>query len=130
MSSHPGWDPRPVAGTAVKPALALGSWVAFHQEGGKTMAMGDLVLTQAEVSPVLTKLEQSGVEPTALHNHLLRESPHVMYLHIEGEGDPIKVAQAVHAALALTGTPAASPAAPGRRGSGPRQQRGVSGTGI
>jgi len=99
-------------GVAVKPALALGSWVAFHQEGGKTMAMGDLVLSEAEITPVLGKLQQSGVKATALHNHLLRESPHVMYLHIEGEGDPVKIAQAIHAAVALTGTPAAPPNAP------------------
>jgi hypothetical protein len=111
--SMPRGDLKVTAGgVAVKPALALGSWVAFHQEGGKTMAMGDLVLTEAEITSVLTKLEQSAVEATALHNHLLRESPHVMYLHIEGEGDPVKIAQAVHTALGLTGTPAAAPNAP------------------
>lgn len=106
------------AGVSLKPVLALGSWVAFHQESGKTIAMGDLVLTEAEITPVLTKLEQSGMEATALHNHLLRESPPVMYLHIEGQGDPVKIAQAVHAALALTGTPPAAPNAPPSPASG------------
>ena len=100
-----------LAGVALKPALALGSWVAFRQDGGKAMAMGDLVLLQNEIGPVMVKLKQMGVEPTALHNHVLHESPRVMYLHIEGEGDPVKIAQAVHAALALTGTPAAAPEA-------------------
>jgi len=111
--SMPRGDLKVTAGgVAVKPALALGSWVGFRREGGKTMAMGDLVLSEAEVTPVVGKLQQAGVKATALHNHLLRESPHVMYLHIEGEGDPVKIAQAIHAAVALTGTPAAPPNAP------------------
>jgi Domain of Unknown Function (DUF1259) len=97
------------AGVALKPALALGSWVAFRQDGDKTMAMGDLVLTQSEITPVMVKLKQMGVEPTALHNHVLHESPRLMYLHVEGEGDAVKIAQAVHAALALTRTPPAVP---------------------
>ena len=95
-------------GVAVKPALALGSWVAYRRAGGKTLAMGDLVLTEDEIKPVVSKLEQMGVKATALHNHLLQESPSIMYLHIHGEGDPLKIAQAVRAALALTGTPAAT----------------------
>jgi hypothetical protein len=97
------------ARVTVKPALALGSWVAFHRARGRTIAMGDLVLTENEITPVIAKLNEMGVEATALHNHLLRESPTVMYLHIHGEGDPVKIAQAVHAALELTQTPAAKP---------------------
>ena len=97
------------ARVTVKPALALGSWVAFHRARGRTIAMGDLVLTENEITPVIAKLKEIGVEATALHNHLLRESPTVMYLHIHGEGDPVKIAQAVHAALELTQTPAAKP---------------------
>jgi hypothetical protein len=97
------------ARVTVKPALALGSWVAFHRARGRTIAMGDLVLTENEITPVIAKLKEMGVEATALHNHLLRESPTVMYLHIHGEGDPVKIAQAVHAALELTQTPAAKP---------------------
>jgi hypothetical protein len=110
--SFPRGDLRVNAGgLAVKPALALGSWVALKREGGKTMAMGDLVLTENEIAPVMGKLQEMGVEQTALHNHLLRESPRVMYMHIHGQGDPARIAQAVHAALALTKTPPAKPEA-------------------
>ena len=97
------------AGVAVRPALALGSWVAFKRTGGGTVAMGDLVLTEDEIAPVMSKLQAMGVEQTALHNHLLHESPGVMYLHIHGQGDPVKIAQAVRAALAQTKTPPAKP---------------------
>jgi hypothetical protein len=111
--SFPRTDLRVMAGgVAVKPALALGSWVAFKRmdgAGGRAMAMGDLVLLESEVTPVLTKLQAVGVAPTALHNHLERESPRVMYLHIEAEGDPVRIAESVHAALGLTKTPPASP---------------------
>jgi uncharacterized protein DUF1259 len=103
-----------VGHVAVKPALALGSWVAFRQTGDSdAMVMGDLVLLESEVGPVIGKLHEGGIDPTALHNHLLHESPHVMYLHIGGRGRPAALASAVHAALALTGTPlAAAPPAP------------------
>src|SRR5439155_23225174 len=91
---------------AAKPALALGSWVAFKQVSDtEAMLMGDLVLLESEVRPVLGKLQEQGIEQTALHNHLLHESPHVMYMHIGGHGTPAKLAAAVHAGLALTGTP-------------------------
>jgi len=100
-----------VRGVQVKPALALGSWVAFKRAGAMTMVMGDLVLTEDEVTPVLTKLQQGGVEQTALHNHVLGESPRVMYMHIHAAGDPVKIAQAIHDALALSKTPFAAPAA-------------------
>jgi hypothetical protein len=96
-------------GVAIKPGLALGSWVAFKGTASDTMAMGDLVLTEREVTPVLTKLQQSGVQPTALHNHLLGESPRVMYLHIEAHGAAARMAEAIRSALALTGTPPAKP---------------------
>src|ERR671926_1050937 len=79
-----------VRGVQVKPALALGSWVAFKRMGGAAMVMGDLVLTEDEVTPVLTKLQQGGVEQTALHNHVLNESPRVMYMHIRAMGDGVK----------------------------------------
>ena len=55
------------------------------------MAMGDLVLTEDEINPVLSALQQGGIEQTALHNHLLFETPHVMYLHFEGQGDPVQL---------------------------------------
>jgi hypothetical protein len=99
-------------GVAVKPALALGSWVAFKQvSDSEAMLMGDLVLLESEVGPVLVKLQEGGIEQTALHNHLLHEAPHVMYMHIAGHGTPPRLAAAVHAALALTGTPFGTSAA-------------------
>ena len=99
------------AGVELKPALALGSWVAFKRNGELTVVMGDLVLTESEVTPVLSKLEAGGVEPTALHNHVLNESPRVMYMHIHAMGDGVKIAKAIHEALASTKTPFAAPAA-------------------
>ncbi|HEY8225474.1 MAG TPA: DUF1259 domain-containing protein [Pyrinomonadaceae bacterium] len=100
-----------VSGVELKPALALGSWVAFKKTGDMTMVMGDLVLTEDEVTAVMTKLEEGGVEPTALHNHVLHESPRVMYMHIHAMGDGVKIAKAIHDALALSKTPFAAPAA-------------------
>jgi len=94
-----------VAGVQVKPALALGSWVAFEHTSDGALMMGDLVLAEQEVAPVMNKLESEGVEPTALHNHLMMESPRVMYLHVHGHGDAAKLAAAIHDALALTKTP-------------------------
>ncbi len=99
-----------VGSVQLKPALALGSWVAFKKMGNTTMLMGDLVLTEDEVTPVMTKLQEGGVEQTALHNHVLHESPRVMYMHISAMGDAVKIAKAIHNALALTGTPFAAPA--------------------
>ena len=100
-----------VGGVELKPALALGSWVAFKKTGDMTLVMGDLVLTEDEVTPVMTKLEEGGVDPTALHNHVLHESPRVMYMHIHAMGDAVKIAKAIHDALALSKTPFAAPAA-------------------
>ncbi|HSU12710.1 DUF1259 domain-containing protein [Longimicrobium sp.] len=98
-------------GVAVRPALALGSWVAFRRASGGAMAMGDLVLAENEVAPVISRLQQGGVDASAVHNHLLREQPRVMYVHLEAHGDPVRIAQTVHAALALTRTPMAAPPA-------------------
>src|SRR3954453_11429187 len=98
-------------GVQVQPALALGSWVAFKPMGDQAMVMGDLVLTEDEVNPVMLALQQGGVEQTALHNHLLGESPRVLYMHIGGHGDPVRLAETIHSALALSGTPFAAPAA-------------------
>jgi hypothetical protein len=100
-----------VDGVQVKAPLALGSWVAFKKMGNMTMVMGDLVLTEDEVTPVLTKLQEGEVEQTALHNHVLHESPRVMYMHISAMGDAVKIAKAIHDALALSETPFAAPAA-------------------
>lgn len=101
-----------VTGVAIKPGLALGSWVAFKKMGSEAMAMGDLVLADSEVEPVMKKLADGGVQITALHNHLLGETPRVMYMHIAGHGDAAKLATTIHDALALTKTPPASPAKP------------------
>ena len=101
-----------LAGVQLKPALALGSWVAFKRIGrGVTMVMGDLVLTPDEVGPVMQRLQDLGVEQTAVHNHLLMESPRVMYMHIVAHGDEAKIAQAIHDALALSKTPLVAPGA-------------------
>ena len=103
-----------VAGVTIKPALALGSWVALKQvTDTEAILMGDLVLLETEVGPVVGKLQDGGIEQTALHNHLQHESPRVMYMHIAGRGAPAKLAAALHAALTLTKTPfGAPPAAP------------------
>ena len=100
-----------VDGVPIKPGLALGSWAAFSASGDNAMVMGDLVLTEDEVGPVMAKLQQGGIEITALHNHVLHESPRVMYMHIGGHGNAAKLALAIHDAVALTGTPAESSAA-------------------
>ena len=100
-----------VGGVELKPALALGAWVAFKKTGDQTIVMGDLVLTEDEVTPVMTKLEEGGVEITALHNHVLHESPRVMYMHIHGMGDAVKIAKTLHDALTLSKTPFTAPPA-------------------
>ncbi len=101
-----------VDGVAIPPALALGSWLAFRRAAGGAMAMGDLVLAENEVAPVIARLEQGGVMPSAVHNHLLRERPRVTYVHVEAHGDAARIAETVRAALALTRTPMGPPAAP------------------
>jgi len=95
----------------IKPGLALGAWAAFSSSGGHAVVMGDLVLTEDELPTVMAKLQQGGIEITAVHNHLQHEMPRIMYMHIEGHGAATKLAQAVHDALVATGTPAESPAA-------------------
>jgi len=100
-----------VEGVDLKPALALGGWVAFSKPGPDSMVMGDLVLTEDEVPAVMVSLESSGILVTALHNHVLHESPRVMYMHIGGHGDAVKLATSIKDALAHTGIPAPKPAA-------------------
>ena len=103
-------------GVAIKPGLALGGWLAFAAMNDNGMVMGDLVLTQDEIAPVMKKFEEGGIEITALHNHLLRAEPMTLYMHVLGHGDPVKLAEALHAGLVLSKTPlqagAAAPAAP------------------
>jgi hypothetical protein len=96
-------------GISVKPAFALGSWIAFKPMGTEAMVMGDLVLTAEEIAPVMQRLQQGGIEQTALHNHIPDPTPTIMYMHISGQGDPIEMATTIHAAIALTKTPLTAP---------------------
>jgi Domain of Unknown Function (DUF1259) len=95
-------------GVAVKPGFALGGWLAFEKMGDQGMVMGDIVLTEEEVNPVMAKLAAAGLEITALHNHLLRNRPFTMYMHVLGHGDPVQLAAALHTALAESKTPFAA----------------------
>ena len=104
--------PVKVGDVELKPTLALGSWLAFRKMAAQTMVMGDLVLLEDEVAPVMGKLQDGKIEISALHNHVLNESPRVMYMHISGHGDAVKLAQAIHDALVLSRTPLAATAAP------------------
>ena len=114
-------------GVDIKPTLALGSWLAFQGKGEATMVMGDLVLTEDEVNPVMKRLAENGIEITALHNHLLRAQPSTLYMHVLGHGDPAKLAAALHDGLALSKTPlgnataSASPQAPATDSGQPAQ---------
>jgi hypothetical protein len=99
-----------INGVTVRPALALGSWVAFQRISDHAMVMGDLVLLSTEVESVMASLQQNGVEQTALHNHLLGESPRVMYMHIRAIGNPARIARAIRTALEFTSTPLGPPA--------------------
>jgi hypothetical protein len=101
-----------VDGVAIKPALALGGWLGFEPMAGGALVMGDLVLTETEIEPVMTKLLASGIDVTALHNHLLRANPAIYYMHVHGHGDPVALATAVRAALGESKTPFGPPAAP------------------
>ena len=95
-------------GVDVKPGLALGGWLAFEKVGRNSMVMGDLVLTMDEVNPVMSKLLAGGISVTAVHNHLLRNRPFTMYMHVRAAGDPVKLAGVLHAALAQSKTPLAA----------------------
>ena len=97
-------------GVAVKPALALGGWVAFAPVHGEAMVMGDLVLLETEITPVMTKLLDGGLDITAVHNHILRASPATFYMHVGGHGDPEKMAAVIRSALSASKTPFDPPA--------------------
>ena len=99
-----------VDGVQLKPALALGSYMVAHKGGKEAMVMGDLVLLQEEVNPVMKKLIEQGIEITAIHNHVLRATPQVMYMHYQGHGDAAKLAAAVRSALEQSKTPLEAPA--------------------
>jgi hypothetical protein len=99
-------------GVSIKPALALGGWVAFKPMHGDVMVMGDLVLLETEINPVMAKLIAGGLDITAVHNHLLRASPATFYMHVGGHGDAVKLAKAIHDGLEASKTPLTPPAAP------------------
>src|SRR5215204_296490 len=100
-----------VDGVGIKPAFALGGWTAMKPAHGGVMVMGDLVLLETEINPVMSKLIQNGLEITAVHNHLLRANPATFYMHVGGHGDPVKMAGAVRAGLTASKTPLEAPAA-------------------
>src|SRR5229473_7021367 len=100
-----------VHGLAIKPGLALGSWAAFTGTDDNAMVMGDLVLLEDELHPVMEKLRSAGFEITAIHNHLADETPHVMYMHYMGHGAASQLAGSLRAALAVSKTPLEKPAA-------------------
>jgi hypothetical protein len=99
-------------GVTIKPALALGGWLAFQPRGSDAVVMGDLVLTPEEVNSVMSALLDGGIRVTAVHNHLLRATPQTVYMHVWGKGDPARLAVTLRGALAKSHTPLAAPAAP------------------
>jgi Domain of Unknown Function (DUF1259) len=96
---------------AIKPAFALGGWLAFKPMHHGAMVMGDLVLLETEINPVMSKLIEGGIEITAVHNHLLRTNPPIFYMHVGGQGDPVRMAEAIRQALTASKTPLEAPAA-------------------
>src|SRR2546430_2529348 len=102
-------------GVTIKPALALGGWTAFKPMHGGAMVMGDLVLLETEINPVMAKMIEGGLDITAVHNHLLRANPETFYMHVAGQGDPVKLAAVIHDALAASKTPLTPPAPPAQQ---------------
>jgi hypothetical protein len=100
-----------VQGVRINPVFALGSWIAFKATSDGAIAMGDLVLAESEVAPVMARLQDAGIEQTAIHHHVLHEVPRVVYMHVHDHGDPVKIAEGVRAAVGLTGTPPQRPSA-------------------
>src|SRR5246127_1401335 len=100
-----------INGLAIKPGLALGSWAAFLGTDDNAMVMGDLVLLEEEVNPVMAKLRSYHFEITAVHNHLMGETPKVLYVHYMAHGSASQLATSLHTALAVSKTPLEKPAA-------------------
>ena len=109
-----------IAGQSTPTPFGFGGWVAITKgDGGMEVLMGDLVLTQEEVNPVLSALLDHGIEVTALHNHFFFEEPRIFYMHVHGHGEAATLARAIKPALDLIGhvsvpadaKPVASPAA-------------------
>jgi Domain of Unknown Function (DUF1259) len=108
-----------VAGTEIKPGLALGSWAAFSGNDSAAMVMGDLVLLENELGPVVKELRSAGFEITAVHNHLIGETPRVLYVHYMGHGSVSEIAKSLRAGLAQSKTPLDKPATPPPAGEPP-----------
>jgi Domain of Unknown Function (DUF1259) len=105
-----------VANVKTPTPFGFGGWVAMTKgSGGMDVMMGDLVLTQDEVNPVMSALLDNGLEATALHNHFFWDEPRMFYMHVHGHGSPAELARKVKPALDLIGKstnrPAAAPAA-------------------
>src|ERR1700722_2987263 len=98
-------------GVAIKPGLALGAWAAFLGTDDNAMVMGDLVLLEEELNPVMAKLRSNGFEISAVHNHLMEETPKVLYMHYMGHGSAKQLAASLRAALSVSETPLDKPAA-------------------
>ncbi|MCU1304578.1 MAG: peptidase, partial [Candidatus Sulfotelmatobacter sp.] len=94
-----------INGLAIKPGLALGSWAAFLGTDDHAMVMGDLVLLEEELNPVMAKLRSSGFDISAVHNHIMEETPKVLYMHYAGHGSAAQLAASLRAALSLSKTP-------------------------
>jgi hypothetical protein len=116
-----------VHGVAIKPGLALGSWAAFLGTDDKAMVMGDLVLLEGEVNPVVAKLRSSGFEISAVHNHLMEETPRVLYVHYMGHGPAAQLATSLRAALSVSKTPLEKPAAAAEEAAPPEWVKAVEG---
>jgi len=115
-----GWPRRDlhvrIGEVPVQAALGLGSWGAFVKtgHGDEAMAMGDLVLLESELTRVVAALQAGGIEISAIHNHLVNESPHVVYVHFSGHGDAAALAATLKQALAQTATPLAAAGPPAK----------------
>ena len=96
-------------GVPIKPGLSLGGYVAFAKYGDTAMMMGDLVVTEDELPKVTDALQAHFIEQTAIHKHLLEQTPPVWWTHIHAMGDPGQLAQGLRAALDATALPPATP---------------------
>src|SRR5262245_42615127 len=93
-----------VAGVLVPMPLGFGGWIAMTKgDGGMDVMMGDLVLTESEVNPVMSAVLNGGLDVTALHNHFFREAPRVFYMHVHGMGTAAELATKIRPALDLIG---------------------------
>jgi hypothetical protein len=94
-----------IADFSVAPGLALTSWVGIIQMSDHAMMMGDLVLLDSEVAAVIKKIVSENLQITAIHNHLVNESPNIKYIHFSGSGDAIKLSEEIKSVLGITATP-------------------------